>query len=28
MAGEILVPDDFDTIESEHVAALFEGKMA
>lgn len=25
MSGEITVPDDFDTIESAHLTALFEG---
>lgn len=28
MSGEIGVPDDFDTIESAHLAALFEGGLA
>jgi prevent-host-death family protein len=26
MSGEILVPDDFDSIESSHILSLFEGK--
>lgn len=28
MSGEIEVPDDFDTIESAHLTALFEGGLA
>ena len=28
MSGEIEVPDDFDTIESAHLTALFEGRLA
>jgi antitoxin (DNA-binding transcriptional repressor) of toxin-antitoxin stability system len=26
MSGEILVPDDFDSMESSHILSLFEGK--
>ncbi len=28
MAGEIIIPDDFDQIGSEQIAAMFEGKAA
>ncbi len=28
MAGEIIIPDDFDQIGSEQIAAMFEGKTA
>jgi prevent-host-death family protein len=27
MSGEIVVPEDFDTIESVHITELFEGKV-
>ncbi len=28
MAGEIVIPDDFDQMGSDHIANLFEGKTA
>ena len=28
MAGEIVVPDDFDQMGSDHIASIFEGKAA
>ncbi len=28
MAGEIIIPDDFDQIGSEQIAVMFEGKVA